>query len=85
MGFLLILTAFFALGLCLAEDKTQRRRFLGGVAALVYFPIAVLLCDSLQIIRIKFNNKNYATPRVTNVLQTRLNLNKNLKKSDFFR
>ena len=43
MGFLLILTAFFALGLCFAEDKTQRRRFLGGVAALVYLPIAVLL------------------------------------------
>ena len=43
MGFLLILTAFFVLGLCLADGKTQRRRFLGGVVALVYLPIAVLL------------------------------------------
>ena len=43
MGFLLMFAAFIVLGLCLAEDKTQRRRFLGGVAALVYFPIAVLL------------------------------------------
>lgn len=43
MGFLLILTAFFVLGLCLAEDKTDRRRFLGGVLALLYIPIATLL------------------------------------------
>ena len=43
MGFLLTFTVFFVLGLCLAESKPQRRCFLGGVLALLYFPIAVLL------------------------------------------
>ena len=43
MGFLLMFTAFIVLGLCLAKDKKDRRRFLGGVVALLYIPIATLL------------------------------------------
>ena len=43
MGLLLMFVAFLVLGLCLAKDKTQRRRFLGGVVALLYLPVAVLL------------------------------------------
>ena len=43
MGFLLMFGAFIALGLCMAKDKTDRRRFLGGVAALLYLPIGILL------------------------------------------
>lgn len=43
MGLLLMFGAFLVLGLCLAKDKTQRRRFLGGVVALLYLPVAVLL------------------------------------------
>lgn len=43
MGLLLIFAAFIALGLCLAKDKTERRRFLGGVLALVYLPIATIM------------------------------------------
>ena len=43
MGFLMMFAAFIAIGLCVAKDKSQRRRFLGGVAALLYFPIALVL------------------------------------------
>ena len=43
MGLLLVFAAFIVLGLCLAKDKTQRRAFLGGVLALLYLPIGVLL------------------------------------------
>lgn len=43
MGLLLMFGVFLVLGLCLAKDKTQRRRFLGGVLALLYFPIGILL------------------------------------------
>lgn len=43
MGFLLIFAAFVVLGVCLAEGKQERRRFLGGVLALLYFPIGVVL------------------------------------------
>ena len=43
MGFFLILAAFITLGLCLAKDKTDRRRFLGGVLALLYIPIATIM------------------------------------------
>ena len=43
MGFLMMFLVFIAIGLCLAKDKGQRRRFLGGVAALLYLPIAVVL------------------------------------------
>ena len=43
MGFLLMLLAFLVMGLCLAKDKNDRRRFLGGVLALVYLPIATLM------------------------------------------
>lgn len=43
MGMLWIFAAFAVTGLCLAEDKHQRRRFLGGVAALCRLPVAVLL------------------------------------------
>ena len=39
----LVLLLFVLSGLCMASGKDGRRRFLGGVAALVYFPIAVLL------------------------------------------
>lgn len=41
MGFWLFLV-FLGIGLCLAEGKEQRRRFLGGVAALLYLPIGIL-------------------------------------------
>ena len=43
MGFLLMFAAFIVLGLCLAENKTERRGFLGAVAAILYFPIGVIL------------------------------------------
>ncbi len=43
MGLLLVLAVFMALGLCLARGKAQRRRFLGGVVALLYLPIGILL------------------------------------------
>ena len=43
MGFLLIFTAFIVLGLCLAKDKADRRRFLGGVLVLLYLPIGIIL------------------------------------------
>lgn len=42
MGFWLMLAAFIVLGLCLAEGKQERRRFLGAVLALVYIPIATI-------------------------------------------
>lgn len=42
MGFLLMFAAFIVLGLCLAKDKKERRRFLGAVLALVYIPIATI-------------------------------------------
>ena len=45
---LLMFVAFLVLGLCLAKDKTDRRRFLGGVAALLYIPIAVVLALAKQ-------------------------------------
>lgn len=48
MGVLLIFGAFILLGLCLAKDKTQRRAFLGGVLALLYFPIGVALALAKQ-------------------------------------
>lgn len=41
MGLLLFLV-FLGIGLCLAKGKEQRRRFLGGVAALLYLPIGIL-------------------------------------------
>lgn len=43
MGVLLMFTAFVVLGVCLAEGKSQRRRFLGGVLALLYLPVGILL------------------------------------------
>ena len=43
MGFLLMFVAFVVLGVVLAEGKTQRRRFLGGVLALLYLPIGTIL------------------------------------------
>ena len=43
MGFLLMLLAFLVMGLCLAKDKSDHRRFLGAVLALVYLPIATIL------------------------------------------
>lgn len=43
MGLLLMFAAFLVMGLCLAKDKTDRRRFFGGVLALLYLPIGVLL------------------------------------------
>ncbi len=42
MGCLLMFVAFIVLGLCLAEGKKERRRFLGGVVALFYIPIATI-------------------------------------------
>lgn len=43
MGALFVFAAFVVLGVCLAEDKRQRRRFLGGVVVLLYLPIGILL------------------------------------------
>ena len=42
MGFWLMFAAFIVFGLCLAEGKKERRRFLGAVLALVYIPIATI-------------------------------------------
>ena len=38
MGLLLMVVTFVACGLCLAEDKAARRRFMSGVLALLYLP-----------------------------------------------
>ena len=43
MGFLLMFGAFIVLGLCLAEDKHQRRGFLGCVMSLLYLPFGILM------------------------------------------
>lgn len=43
MGMLLMFAAFLGMGLCLAKDKTDRRRFLGGVGALLCLPIGALV------------------------------------------
>ena len=43
MGMLLMFTAFIVMGLCAAKGRSQRRRFLGGVAALLYLPIGAIL------------------------------------------
>lgn len=43
MGWLLMVVVFLTVGLCVAEDGAQRRRFLGGVVALLYLPIGILL------------------------------------------
>ena len=43
MGLLMMFLAFIAIGLCLARNKGQRRAFLGGVLALLYLPIGILL------------------------------------------
>ena len=42
MSLLLMFIVFILLGLCMAEGKTQRRRFLGGVLALLYLPVGIL-------------------------------------------
>lgn len=43
MGFLLMVVAFLAFGLCLAEDPADRRRFWEGVLALLYLPVGIWL------------------------------------------
>ena len=43
MGFWLMFFAFLVMGLCFSRDKTQRRCFLGGVLALLYIPVSILL------------------------------------------
>lgn len=48
MGLLLMFAAFIVLGLCFAKDGGQRRRFLGGVLALLYLPIGILLALTKQ-------------------------------------
>ena len=34
---------FLVMGLCIAEGKTERRRFLSGVLSLLCLPVAILL------------------------------------------
>ena len=43
MSLLLMFVAFLLLGLCLSDGKSQRRQFLGGVLALLYLPVGILL------------------------------------------
>ncbi len=43
MGFLWMMAAFLAFGLCLAEDRTDRRRFWNGVWSLLCLPVGILL------------------------------------------
>lgn len=43
MGLLLMCVAFLAFGLCLSEDKADRRRFLSGALALLSLPVGVIL------------------------------------------
>ena len=43
MGLLMMFVVFIAIGLCAAKDKGQRRAFLGGVLALLYIPVGILL------------------------------------------
>lgn len=43
MGLLFMFVAFIAFGLCLAEDETDRRCFWGGVWAMLYLPVEILL------------------------------------------
>lgn len=43
MGMWIIAGVFFVLGMCLAKDRQQRRRFLDGIRAWVLLPLGALV------------------------------------------